>query len=133
MAGRPTKLTDNFLKVTEKVINEDINAVIFTDEELFEEINDRLPEEEQVGLRTFNRWIAEKTEDINHFGKLIKRARRKQKRALIKSMDGNRLWTQKAWILERKFPEFNLKQLSETVHKVEPITINLNLNTDGKD
>ena len=129
MAGRPTKLTDKFLKIANKILKEDINCVILTDEELLFLINDELDEEEQIADVTFRKW---KAESKHEFISLIKKIKIKQKRALIKSMDGNRLWTQKAWILERKFPEFNLKQLSETIHKVEPITINLNLNRDGK-
>src|SRR4051794_31748765 len=82
--GRPTKLTKTFLVVAKDVLNEDINCIIYTDEELLGEINSRLGEKQRVGTSTFERWkAADNTDPIGvQFRGLIKKALRKQKQNL---------------------------------------------------
>jgi hypothetical protein len=109
--GRPTKLTPKFMATANAVLFEDINAVIFTDEELIAEINDRLPEEERIHKVTFEKWKAGVTEDGrgSEFRWLIEKALRKQKHDLfIQFRTDEKAWQRWAWILERKFKEWRL-------------------------
>ncbi len=129
--GRPTKLTNKVLHILQDILKNDLSALVYTDEDLFFEINSLLLDNEQIGQSTFEGWI--RTDKDKTFSSLIKKARQNQKRNLLKELkETSNSWQRFAWILERKFPEFNLKQLSETTHKIEPITINLNLNKNGK-
>lgn len=56
--GRPTKLTDAFLAVAKQALTTGEDVLILTDEELLLLINDKLPENDQVALRTFESWKA---------------------------------------------------------------------------
>ena len=124
-AGRPSKLTENFLEAAEKIINEDINAIILTDEELIDAINELLEEEAQITHRTFMSWKAKNKEDyesIDENGKrflhLVKKALRKQKAGLFdKFREEPNQWQRWAWILERKFDDWNIRTKVETEHK----------------
>jgi len=120
--GRPTKLTKDWLKVAEEVVNNDINAIILTDEELVSEINDRIVKENRISDRTFRRWKSKsKDEDVKEldeigssFVLLIKRALIKQKKHLFeKFREEPNQWQRWAWILERKFDDWNIKQKQE--------------------
>ena len=127
---RPTKLTDKVLNLLKDMLSDDMTALTYTDEDIIFFLNDQLTEPEQIGKSTFEGWI--RTGTNNEFSRLIKKARNKQKINLLKELkETPNGWQRFAWILERKFTEFNLKTISETTHKVEPITINLNLNKDG--
>ena len=124
-----TKLTEKFLIAAKEVIDDDINAIIFSNQELIDEINYKLDEPEQISERTFQRWVNEKTQENADFVTLIKKARYNQKKGLLKELRKETSgWQRFAWILERKFTEYNLKTISEISHKIEPITININLN-----
>ena len=120
--GRPTKLTKDWLKVAEEVVNNDINAIILTDEELVSEINDRIVKENRISDRTFRRWKSKsKDEDVKEldeigssFVLLIKRALIKQKKHLFeKFREEPNQWQRWAWIIERKFDNWNIKQKQE--------------------
>lgn len=115
---RPTKLTDEFLKVVENVLNDNINSIILTDEELFELINGNLGEEQRICYATFKNYKASKNKEeselYNRFLSLYKKAITVQKKSLFDSLkkDTNS-WQRYAWIIERKFSDWNLKQISE--------------------
>ena len=124
--GRPTKLTGNFIERAEEVINNDINAIILTNEELLDEINEGLEEKARITKRTFIRWKKANSEDkqegekeeLDELGKkfchLIKKALREQKRNLFESLKNDtKAWQRFAWIIERKFDEWNIRQKSE--------------------
>jgi len=119
--GRPTKLTANFIKRAEEVINNDINAIILTNEELLDEINEGLEEKARISGRTLIRWQKinlddkEKLDELGEkFCHLIKKALREQKRNLFESLKGDtKAWQRFAWIIERKFDEWNIKQKQE--------------------
>ena len=55
--GRPTKLL-TWIEAFKKVVNEDINAIILTDDELRMLTNDLVEEKQQVADRTFESWTA---------------------------------------------------------------------------
>lgn len=110
--ARPTKLTDNFLKVAEEVINTGQNALVHTDEDLLFLINEQLPEEERICDATFENWKAGKTKDDERGAKflgLIKKALTLQRDNLLDKLQGDdKAWQRWAWIIERKFTEWRL-------------------------
>lgn len=111
--GRPTKLTKKFIEVANSVLFDDINAIILTDEELLMLINEQLDEKEQVATRTFEDWKAGKSpnQDCEDFRGLLKKALVKQKNDLFVQMrNDDKTWTKWAWIIERKFDDWNIKQ-----------------------
>lgn len=121
--GRPTKLTTDFLAAAEAVLNKDINAIICTDEELLMLINERLEVSARIDERTLERWKVKnkdgqsETEDIIgvEFCRLIKKALSAQKANLFEKLrntpDAN--WQRFAWIIERKFDAWNIRNKSE--------------------
>ena len=123
MLGRPTKLTTNFLRTAKKVLDNAEELVLLTDEDLLFEINDKLPEDERISKRTFERWKAkcddEEDESLNKkeatFVGYIKKALRLQERKLLENLmnDDGRTWKKWAWLLERKFIQWNLKKREE--------------------
>ena len=128
--GRPTKLTKDWLKVAEEVVNNDINAIILTDEELVSEINDRIVKGNRISDRTFRRWKSkskdEDVEELDELGSsfvlLIKRALIKQKKHLFeKFREEPNQWQRWAWILERKFDEWNIRQKTDITTKGEAL------------
>lgn len=117
--GRPTKMTPQFIKAAEDVLSRGLTAIIFTDEELLDEINEQLPEDAQVAKRTFEDWKSgnfdDRTEEGRAFLRLIKNAIRLQKENLFSNLSKDKAgeWQKWAWIIERKFSDWNLKQISE--------------------
>lgn len=127
-------MTENYIKALHEVVNNEFNAIALTDEDLRESVNAQLPEDEQISHRTFEYWKAgESAENKGHydtFCTIIKKARSDQKRELINLLlHDEKAWQRYAWLLERKFPEWNLKKLQEnTIKMPDPVQINLNLN-----
>lgn len=125
--GRPLKLNKNRLEAAKKVINEDINAIILTNEEMVMAINDELKDEkDRVEYKTFEKykkrvkdWNTDgnyegEAELIEEFRGVLKKALFKQKQDLFKKL----WWEDKArqrfaWILERKFNDWNLRNINE--------------------
>lgn len=113
--ARPSKI-EPFIEQAEKVLFTDINAIILTDEELVDEVNEGLKEKERITQRTFRNWKSQaiKGEYIDDnaqgFFLLLKRALREQKRNLFAKFQDDGQWQKYAWILERKFDEWNIKQ-----------------------
>ena len=105
-----------------EILEDDGNVVSWTDWEIVEEVNSRLSEDDRVGKRTFERWKAKEFEEEPEKGKIFvaayQKALRRCKRALMGLLaKDDRSWQRYAWIIERKFAEWNIKVLSET--KVE--------------
>ena len=115
--GRPSKMP-NFIKAFEQVIkNDEFDVVILTDSELLMECNERLEEKHQISERTFERWKSweEKSDDYIEFCRLYKKALANQRRELFKKLQSEpQQWQKYAWIIERKFNEWNLKKISES-------------------
>ncbi len=114
--GRPSKLTPDVVDIFEEVVN--ANILCCTDEELFLLLNDELEEADRVSYRTFQRWKAgedkENDELFNRFCRLIKKALIKEKRNLLDHLKTEeKQWQKWAWIIERKFDEWNIKQKIE--------------------
>jgi hypothetical protein len=116
--GRPTKLTKEFLEKFKELLDNPA-FVLFTDEEICDYMD--------IDKQTKINWLKteEKTEEKQMFFDLIKKARAKQKLNLGSIMQlGENGWQAKAWILERKFGDLNLRNISEVKNT------NLNMNAD---
>jgi hypothetical protein len=113
--GRPTKLTEEFLAAAIEVVNDEDNALIYTDEELVFLINERLPLEARIHPDTFSLWkngrIADDARAVKFFS-FYKKALIRQKQSLFRKMDDpkNPAWQKEAWKIERKFDDWNIKQ-----------------------
>ena len=127
--GRPTKLTDRFIEAARKVIENDmaLNTIILTDEELVIAINEELPQKERITDRTLERWKASKnpkrlSEQGKSFVALIKKALVRQKQYLFKRLSTDeKSWQRFAWIIERKFEDWNIKQKVDYTSKGKQI------------
>ena len=110
--GRPTKLTPEALRAFEKVIKD--NVLFCTDAELVWLVNDQLPEASRFSYEAFSKWKRGKRQSDNvfytDFVRLIKKALIAEKITLLKTLkSGTDNWQSRAWILERKFDEWNIK------------------------
>jgi len=120
--GRPTKINAFIEKAKDVLFRNDI--VLLTNEELLFLINEELSEEEKVSTRSFERWksgdFGKNTQVGNEFLALMKKALIIQKRNLFKKFENDdKAWTRWAWIIERKFSEWNLKKISETTTELK--------------
>jgi hypothetical protein len=137
--GRPSKI-GKFIEVAEEVLFRE-NLVLLTDEELVFLINEELEEKDKISDRTFARWKAKDFDKDNTDGAvfvmLIKKALISQKESLYKKMMGDdRAWQRFAWIIERKFSEWNLKIITENKNEnnnTHTGEIKINYNVPKKD
>lgn len=125
--GRPFKM-GNWIPSLQQVLNN--NSVVFlTDADLVFLVNKLLPIEDRITTRTFKNWKAGKfapNEELGvEFLELIQEALIKEKMALGEALKNDKTgqWVRYAWILERKFEEFNLKHISENINKNEETQI----------
>lgn len=120
--GRPFKMKIWTEKLKE-VLDEN-TALFLTDEDLVFLVNEKINDPTcHITSRTLRNWKAGKTDPkavdtAEEFAKLIQNALIKQKQAVLKKMleTEDRSWPKYAWILERRFAEWNLKQISEVQH-----------------
>lgn len=126
-AGRPFKMetwTNQLVKILD---DEDI--LFLSDKDLVFLVNRELPQENQIAESTFEKWKAGKFAPNEQVGKefigCIHLALIRQKQLLSKKMmeDNNGQWTRYAWIMERKFTEWNLKHISENINRNELATV----------
>ena len=114
--GRPSKI-NKFIEVAKEVLFKE-SLMLLTDEELVFLINEQLDEKDKVAIRTFKLWksgdYSEKEDIGKEFLPLIKKALLIQKESLFKKFQNDdRAWQRWAWIIERKFSEWNLKIITE--------------------
>ena len=134
--GRPTKINDNIINAFKEILDEGMNALIMTDEELCILVNDKLSDEDKFDYSTFKNWKAlHKSKDLNdetakynvdkykQILALVKKALIIQKNNLFQKLGSDKEWTRWAWIIERKFDKWNIRHKSEVksqaVDKVE--------------
>ncbi|MEC4048768.1 hypothetical protein OX284_004945 [Flavobacterium sp. SUN046] len=126
-AGRPFKMQAWVNALTR--ILEDENVIFLSDKDLVLLTNRLLPEEQKITSRTFENWKAGKFHENEQLGKefigCIEFALIKQKQLLGDRLmnDNTGQWTRYAWILERKFAEWNLKSITENINKNEQSTV----------
>ncbi|MBT4681537.1 MAG: hypothetical protein HOB70_00675 [Chloroflexi bacterium] len=122
--ARPTIISDTIIDAFKEVLSEDLNAIILTDKELVILVNDRLPSPERFSWSAYKDWKAfasgeksdttlENMRRYEELGSLIVRSLITQKRHLFKKLQSESQWHKFAWIIERKFSEWNLKHVSE--------------------
>ena len=136
--GRPTKI-HKFLAAAEKILNHDMNAIIHTDDGLRLMINDTLPKADRICEATFQNWKAEavsgtvEKEAVRRFLGLYKKALTIQRDSLFKSLkEDEKTWQKWAWIIERKFDEWNIRNKLDHTSKGEQINKVLVEFMDGK-
>ena len=120
-AGRPSKLTPEVIEAIKQVINTKI--LFYTDEELVNEINELLPESAKFTFIAFAKWKAGDSQADNPLFKeflyLIKKSLALEKERLLILLQKDKIsWQRYAWILERKFDEWNIRTKSEVDHTV---------------
>ena len=126
-AGRPFKM-ETWLHQLVKVL-EDEEILFLSDKDLVFLVNRELPKENQIADSTFEKWKAGKFAPNDEIGKefigCIHLALIRQKQLLSQKMmeDNNGQWTRYAWIMERKFTEWNLKHISENINRNEQATV----------
>ena len=121
--GRPPKW-EAFTLMMEKVLEgEEVvgNAIIHTDMELLDMVNEQLPEAQRISGESFKSYKAGEVDDETIAGVFVtcyKRAMRIQRESLMAEMTSDIPggWQKWAWIMERKFDEWNLrsKSINET-------------------
>lgn len=125
--GRPFKM-EAWLKALNEVLDEE-STIFLSDKDLVLLVNRILPEENNITDRTFINWKAGKFAPNEDLGKefigCIEISLIKQKQLLGERLmnDTTGQWTRYAWILERKFSEWNLKHISENINKNEQATV----------
>lgn len=133
--GRPSKI-EKVTKALETVLHKDINAVILTDEELFILVNEELEQNDRICYATFKNYKAEvnnpeKAEEIAIYEKflaLYKKALLKQKADLFQKLHNDpQAWQRYAWIIERKFDAWNLRNIGVNTVKITDYTFTSNL------
>ena len=116
--ARPSKI-ERFSQVLEEVLNRPKGvgmAIMHTDADLIFLVNEGLEPDERIADITFRKWKSgEATQDDalrDVFLSLYKRALMNQRDALFDSMaeEPPGAWQKWAWILERKFDEWSLRQ-----------------------
>lgn len=126
-AGRPFKM--QFWVHQLNMVLSDEEILFLSDEDLVFLVNRDLPQENKISKSTFEKWKAGKFHPNEEIGKefigMIHLALIRQKQMLAKKMmeDTTGQWTRYAWIMERKFVEWNLKHISENINKNEQATV----------
>lgn len=131
---RPSKMP-NFVKAMEKVLSAEMNAIIMTDEELFILANEELPKEEQVCYASFKNYKSSMKDEEkalqSEFLAVYKKALLKQKNELFKNMSkDNPQWQKFAWIIERKFSDWNLRVITENTNNNHNTNVHLHKNVE---
>lgn len=132
--GRPKKLSDKIIRILKKLLKNEKNVKYCTDEELILLINEKLNDKEKISIDTWKRWkkgdfkrddeqldIWGETEEsiYQKFCTLTALALIEQKHALFENLEAaDRTWSKWAWIIERKFTDWNLRQIIESTEDV---------------
>jgi hypothetical protein len=115
LGGRPSKMTQHFMEVAERVITDNILAC--TDEDILFLINEKLEESEKIAGSTWEFWKAGKYGDDERrdwFLGVIKKALIIERNNILSRLkDDDKAWQRWAWIMERKFDDWNIKNKSD--------------------
>lgn len=110
------------IEVLTKIV-EDPYFYILTNIEIYDAICDELGDD-YISFETFKSWSAgrrsENSENYNVFARLMSRAKTKQKINILKKLEKDeKAWQRYAWILERKYKDFNKIDKSDNKNKNE--------------
>lgn len=118
--GAPSKI-DGWLPAFEIVVYESMNSVIFSDDELRILTNNLVEEKQQISEQTFHNWKKGKisNDDLRDgFLYHYKKALFHQKKLLFEKLENDdKAWQRYAWIIERKFDDWNLRSKQEVTGK----------------
>ena len=126
-AGRPFKMV-TWLSALKEVLNKE-DVLFLSDKDLVFLVNNKLPKKQKISESTFEKWKSGQYSPDETTGKefieAIKLALITQKQYLGERLrnDTTGQWTRYAWILERKFADWNLKNVSENINKNEQATV----------
>lgn len=123
--GRPTKLTTDFIAAAKEVMSGDLKVIIHGDLDLLFLINEKLEPANRISEATFKKWKNDSMEHsplASEFVALYKSALLKQRDNLFEKFQCSDQWQKYAWILERKFDEWNLRHKQETKHDPGQLT-----------
>lgn len=118
--GRPPTKGRAWLNKFAEVVNREHRvgmAIVHSDMNLVEYVNWELPEEHQIKVKTFEKYKSGdrgSDEFIDEFVGLYKRALMTQCDNLFKTMadEPPGAWQKWAWIIERKFGDWNLRNVT---------------------
>lgn len=124
-----SKMT-KWLPALKEVLDSD-NILLLCDKDLVFLVNQKLQPDERITEECFSMWKGNKrnapSEEIGkQFIELIQYALIKQKMSIERKMfdeTNSTNWQRWAWLLERKFEEWNLKHISENINKNEQSTV----------
>lgn len=125
--GRKDKMT-NWLKALKEVLDEK-NIIFLTDVDLVFLTNKKCEPIEQISKETFKKWKSgekgsQDEETRKEFFECVQDALIKQKMFLQEKMlQDERSWQKYAWIMERKFSEWNLTHISKNINTNEQSTV----------
>lgn len=127
---RPSKVKW-FVEALEIVLNDnELDVIILTDNELRIACNDLLEPWKQISKSTFENWkawVPKNSKEYKEFLGLYKKALINQKRNLFKPINNwENNWQSRSWIIERKFSDWNLRQITENNNN----NTNTNLNIE---
>jgi len=114
--ARPSKI-QKFTEVLDQVLNTEHSvgyAIIYTDNDIVEMVNERLEPEDRISERTFRMYKAGNLQSdpfLDVFLPVYKRALRDQSSNLFErlSTEPPGAWQKWAWIIERKFDDWNMR------------------------
>jgi len=133
--GRPTKMNPRLIEIFTQIVNE--NMLYCTNEDIFHLLNLKLKEEglEQISYMTFWRWITkaadyqstkpELADMFTEFCYIIKTALIRERSNLLNNLraGGDAQWQRFAWILERKFDEWNIRNKQDIEQTTKVIKV----------
>jgi hypothetical protein len=132
--GRPSKITPNLIQALNEVLVEK-KILIMNDQDLVMFVNEKLEEDEQISNSSFAHWKGMQLPDTNadanvvkEFLHIIKKALYTERDNLMTKMQQGKdpHWARYAWIIERKFEEWNLRTITDNRHRFPdkvPITV----------
>ncbi len=148
MAGRPSKLSKDLIRILGEVVDTKQSYVLMTDEDLVDELNDRLLEagleKNMIDQRTFERYkhkhitnskVDKNKDDKNpdladEFCRLYKKNLRFVKNEILSRLrDGTKL-NSNGWLMERRFKEWNIRNKHDVNHNA-PVVVGWNF-TEAK-
>ncbi|MBC8387081.1 MAG: hypothetical protein H8E13_03405 [Actinobacteria bacterium] len=118
---RQKKLWGDVVKVLRKIVEDELNVLIYTKTELVRLINKELPEGERISIVKLNNYERRaKASRPKHpiyekFLNLLELQRARSKRALFTKMEGagSKDWQRYAWMIERLYDEWNIRKKEE--------------------
>lgn len=111
-----SKLNEKWVKCFADIVNKGFNSIYHSDEDLRFLTNDAYGDANYICPRTFENWKRGNNNDplATQVLQIYKKALIQQREQLFKQLqEDERAWQRYAWIIERKFSAWNLKNINE--------------------